>query len=316
MISFIIIGKNESSTLEYCFNSVFKTIKKYNITRCDIWYIDSCSTDNSVQIASKYEEIQIIALSESCSPAIARNIGAKNAKGEILFFIDGDTAINPDFVDFQELLIKNQVFIYGQYVNLSPKNISEDYNLSNISRKQGITYGIFIVEKQLFNHIGGFKEKYKKPGGEDIDFYLRLKRKGYNPTIIEETIAFHFSFDYLSSKRMWQNLLDHSQLYARSVLYRDHITSKNIWNLILRRETTLISLITGISLSLFFSSIYPILIFVVVLFFRIIFQKNLSLKNFLLRIIYYPIRDVYTFLGFFLFWPRKPKHVKWKKIKS
>lgn len=93
MISFIIIGRNEGWRLEKCFTSVFKTIKKDNIESFEVIYVDSKSTDNSVNVAKSYEEIKVFQIVGVCNAAIARNVGAKEAKGDILFFIDGDMEI-------------------------------------------------------------------------------------------------------------------------------------------------------------------------------------------------------------------------------
>ena len=59
MISFIIIGKNEGAKLKKCFTSIVKTINENNIDAYEVIYVDSNSTDNSIDIAKKYNIIKI-----------------------------------------------------------------------------------------------------------------------------------------------------------------------------------------------------------------------------------------------------------------
>ena len=54
MIGFIIIGKNEGHKLVRCINSIKKTIDENNIGDYEIIYVDSKSTDNSIELVEKF----------------------------------------------------------------------------------------------------------------------------------------------------------------------------------------------------------------------------------------------------------------------
>ncbi|MCD4680112.1 MAG: glycosyltransferase, partial [Bacteroidales bacterium] len=96
MISFIIIGRNIENTIAKCIESVIRFIGNNNIIEYEIVYVDSESKDKTIEIAKKYP-IKIFQIKGQVNAAIGRNVGAKNAKGDILFFIDGDMEILPDF---------------------------------------------------------------------------------------------------------------------------------------------------------------------------------------------------------------------------
>lgn len=98
MISFIVIGKNEAKTLNQCFKSIFKTVEYNNLNEYEINYVGSDSTDTSIEIAMQFKGIRIFKITGVCNAAIGRNIGAKESKGDVLYFIDGDMEIMPNFL--------------------------------------------------------------------------------------------------------------------------------------------------------------------------------------------------------------------------
>ena len=119
MISFIVIGKNEEKNIEKCINSITNTTIINKIIDYEIIYIDSNSTDNSVQKVSKIKSVDIYQLTGDCNAAIGRNVGASISIGEYLFFIDGDMEINPTFINnvFDENLNLKYNFVSGQFEN-------------------------------------------------------------------------------------------------------------------------------------------------------------------------------------------------------
>ena len=54
MISFIIIGKNEGWRLEKCLQSIVSIVKQDKIVDYEIIYVDSRSTDDSIELAKQY----------------------------------------------------------------------------------------------------------------------------------------------------------------------------------------------------------------------------------------------------------------------
>jgi glycosyltransferase involved in cell wall biosynthesis len=108
MISFIIIGKNEGWRLKKCLHSIAYIIEQDKIVDYEIIYVDSKSTDNSVELAKQHGAKVYLVIGE-CNAAIARNIGAKEAIGDILFFIDGDMELLSGFLP---KVIENGKLVY------------------------------------------------------------------------------------------------------------------------------------------------------------------------------------------------------------
>ena len=120
MISFIVIGKNLGINILNCISSIDETIKQNNLKQTEIIYIDSNSTDNSIELITHFDGLKIYKLTSRCNAATARNLGFKKSKGEILFFIDGDMELIPQNLSFFYNLERNKLnhpFISGGFIN-------------------------------------------------------------------------------------------------------------------------------------------------------------------------------------------------------
>ena len=137
-------------------------------------------------------------------PSKARNIGAQNAKGEIIAFIDDDAYPAEDWLEktLTEFDDEKTVAVGGP--SLVPHKATFFQKVSNkvyelSSGKTGIRYGKgkrqkiddwptcnFFVRKKDFDKVGGFDERYW--GGEDTQVCYSLLKTGksmiYNPEII------------------------------------------------------------------------------------------------------------------------------------
>ena len=105
LVSVVVIGRNESMRLERCLTSVDKMDRKDFKT--EVIYVDSGSTDNSVELAGRLGATTIALTTLHPTAALGRNAGWCLAQGEFVLFIDGDTVLDPHFVaqslpDFKE----------------------------------------------------------------------------------------------------------------------------------------------------------------------------------------------------------------------
>ncbi len=153
-------------------------------------------------------------------------------------------------------------------------------------------------------------ERFKK--AQDFDFIMKAAKKGFFLKRLEEIIAVHNTIDYNQPARLWTMLK--ANLYVRSLLYRKHFFSKYIWPVFLRREYTLIVLIVSALSYLAISSLYVFLAYAFFIIIKSLVQKKRPWYEFFVRLPYYIIRDINTFLGFFFFYPAKPANIKWQKI--
>jgi glycosyltransferase involved in cell wall biosynthesis len=143
-------------------------------------------------------------------PARARNMGARHAKGDILFFVDADVTIQPDAMDRVAAAFQNDTAlaaIFGSYDDepfetnfLSQyKNLFHHYVHHTAKREASTFWGAGgAIRRDLFLMMGGFNEGYRRlmrkstPGtSEDIELGYRLKKSGYKIELIKELTVKH-----------------------------------------------------------------------------------------------------------------------------
>lgn len=89
-LSIIINVKNGEATLDRCLSA----LSRFN----DIVVFDNYSTDKTLEIATKYSNVNIIQ-HEFCGMGKVRNLAAEHAKNAWILFVDCDEVVHPDLVD-------------------------------------------------------------------------------------------------------------------------------------------------------------------------------------------------------------------------
>jgi glycosyltransferase involved in cell wall biosynthesis len=93
-LSVVMIGRNEGERLERCILTA-QAIEGW--APLEILYVDSGSTDGSLELAAMLGATALPLPSGTFTAARARNLGWKKAAGEMVLFLDGDTILNEDF---------------------------------------------------------------------------------------------------------------------------------------------------------------------------------------------------------------------------
>ena len=95
-LSVIIITRNEERNISRCIDAVLRAIRYIEST--EVILVDSCSTDRTIEIASKYP-IKIIQLqpSSKLSAGAGYYIGFKHSLGELVHFQCGDSLLDENW---------------------------------------------------------------------------------------------------------------------------------------------------------------------------------------------------------------------------
>lgn len=315
MISFIIIGRNEGSKLTKCFNSVLTAIASNKLEQYEIIYVDSNSTDDSIERAKLFKEIKIFKLTDIYNPAIARNIGVKESLGDILFLIDGDMEIIQEFLPLVYSTVNGlkYPFVSGQLKNFNyDKEGNFIYNswqykeILSGAKYYSTTGGIFLIERKLWNLVCGMDNSFKK--GEDLDLALRIAKYNYRILRRKEIIANHYTISYTSKSRRWQTLFSGDISYSNSFLFRKHIFNPYLYNLMIKTNYTLLALLFSLLLAGLTGHWIFLIFYFIVLVIKIYKNRKFTSLLGIDLIPFYVIRDLVIILYFFIPIPNVDKN--------
>jgi len=120
--------------------------------------------------------------------ALARNIGAKNARNDVLCFVDVDMVLDTDLVFSCLHRMKHGTVLTVLAGYLQKQNADDIKYVSDTSRFRSIASklkryspglgGCVFVTRSVFAAVNGYDEKFAGYGGPDIDFIHRLKKFG------------------------------------------------------------------------------------------------------------------------------------------
>ena len=159
-------------------------------------------TDGSWKVAEEFD-IRVLRRPGQGGPAQARNLGAHNAKGDILFFIDADVTVPRDTIEQVVNSFQNYPdldALIGSYDDepfetnfLSQyRNLLHHYVHQTSNRKASTFWGACgAIRREVFLKMGGFDKGYRHPSIEDIDLGYRLKKAGYKIYLLKEIQVKH-----------------------------------------------------------------------------------------------------------------------------
>lgn len=149
------------------------------------------------------EAIKIIELKENRGPAYARNEGARQASGNVLFFVDADVVLHPDTLHKVDAFFSrpdHTPALIGSYDDqpFHTATVSKFRNLLHHYTHQCSPSGVSTfwgacgaVTKEAFWHVGGFDTSFPKPSVEDIELGYRLLESGYKITLQKDIFVKH-----------------------------------------------------------------------------------------------------------------------------
>jgi GT2 family glycosyltransferase len=197
-ISVIIPVFNGGVSFKSCLSSLASAVQP----PCEIIVVADGDTDSSWLVAQQFGA-KVLRLTTCNGPAKARNIGAQNAKGDILFFIDADVTIYPDIIEQVEKVFQENpeiAALIGSYddapgdINFLSqyKNLFHHYTHQTASEEAFTFWGACgAVRRDVFLAVGGFDESYRRPSIEDIELGYRLKKAGYQIRLCKDIQVKH-----------------------------------------------------------------------------------------------------------------------------
>jgi glycosyltransferase involved in cell wall biosynthesis len=205
-ISIIIPNYNGSATIGKCLDAAFAS--RYG--KFEVIVADDCSTDDSIEIIRRFP-CKLVRIEKHSGVSTARNQGAQNSRGELLFFTDADCLIREDALSLANAAM-------GEYTNAviggtyTPLPLDADFfsvfqslfvHYSETKNKEPdyIAGHAMVIDADVFRKSGGFDEHFL-PLFEDVDFSHRLRRAGCRLVMQPGILVTHiFNFTLLRSLR-------------------------------------------------------------------------------------------------------------------
>lgn len=196
----------------------------------EIIIVDDGSTDATPSIiqtyAAKYPFITYIH-QENRGPAAARNKAWRSSRADVFLFTDGDCVPEPVWVEamlkpFGDLLVGATA---GTYKTLNPENLLARFiGLEIAWRYRHVSgevdaHGSYSlgIRRTVLEEIGGYKEAYRKPSGEDWDLTYKISRR-YKIIFTPEAVVGH----YHPESFIWYMKNQTRRGYDRMRVYKDH----------------------------------------------------------------------------------------------
>lgn len=186
-VSIIVPVYNRSRDLRECLRAL-RT--EAGVGTAEIIVVDDASTDDSAAVAAS-AGVRCERLATNSGPAVARNHGARVARGAVLFFVDSDVVVAPDALRRVAATLHRRpdvAAVIGSY-NASPPApgwVSQYRNLLHhfvhqTGSPEASTFwtGCGAIRRSAFEAVGGFDEGAFARCFEDVELGYRLRRAGY-----------------------------------------------------------------------------------------------------------------------------------------
>lgn len=203
------------------FLACMEGLKQSTSSPDEIIVVADGETDGVWRLANG-ERVRLVKNDVARGPSFARNRGAREASGDVLFFVDADVVVAPDAVARVRAAFAQEpdlTALIGSYDDdpgdpgfLSQyRNLLHHHTHQTASRDSSTFWGACgAVRREAFLALGGFDEGYRRPCIEDIELGYRLRSAGLR-------IALHKDLQVKHLKRWTATSMLKTDLFARAI---------------------------------------------------------------------------------------------------
>lgn len=195
LVSIITPCHNAEAYLSHTIESVINQ----TYSNWEMLIVDDCSTDNSAEIIKQYSlnnpRIRYLKTEKpSGSPALPRNIGIDNSKGEYIAFLDSDDIWLPDKLEKQvNFMEQNSYSLSYSYYEKMDWNGRRD---NRVIRTRDLTTYFDLLKSNSIPCLTSMvkrdaigETRFKQIAQEDFCFWLDILRKGFTGYNLKEVVA-------------------------------------------------------------------------------------------------------------------------------
>lgn len=187
-VSIVIPAHDSEGTLPLCLDAINASLMPPH----EVIVVDDASTDNTSDIAHHYGAT-VIRLETRFQPGYCRNLGAAQASGDILIFLDSDVVLQPEALQNAVDSLNNDHIdaVVGVYsaqhrhaaVASHYKNLWIRYSYLRSRRSVDWIFGaVAAIRKDAFCRAGGFDHTLFMHKGGDLELGKRMAHE--RPSIV------------------------------------------------------------------------------------------------------------------------------------
>ena len=187
-----------------CENTITKTLEAIAtqdvLTQIEIIVVDDGSIDQTASIVRSFPKVKYLR-QENSGPATARNLGARSATGNYLFFTDSDCIPQKDWVKkmMPHFTDEKTAVVAGSYGIANPEKplarcIHQEIRYRHNRMPQNPSYFgsfNFAIRREIFKEVGGFDASYRKASGEDNDLSYQIIARNYKIYFAKDALVDH-----------------------------------------------------------------------------------------------------------------------------
>lgn len=289
MISVIIPTYNSEKTIEKCIRALLN--QSYPKNEYEIIVVDDGSTDRTADVIPKFKRVKLIEQKHR-GPAVARNLGVKNSKGQIILFTDADCIPDKKWIKnmVEPFDDKEVIGVSGTYKTFNKSSLIARFagyeieeRHKKLEKQKYIDFiGTFSAafRKNIFLKSKGFDETFTTSSGEDPELSFRIEKYG-KMVFQPNAFVYHFHpntlFKFLRQKFLrgyWRVFLYKKHKHK---LFKHSYTPKSLFI-----EEGLIGIASLLLLLSFFdlvSLVYPVIFFVISFLFTLPFSFSIFFRD-------------------------------------
>ena len=218
-ISVVIATKSRVKLLADLLESVY--LARLNFPgKSEVIIVDDSSERDVIEIDKYCEKYDVRRICFGPSVAEKRNVGAREAKYDIVLFLDSDCIATPNLLnEHYKMYTDDHV---GAVAGLLEFVGEDTWFWKSVEKSPFVICFSFpkwmnevpwtptancSVRKDIFEMVGGFDRSFPdKPGGEDVDMGLRITKKGYVFKCSKDGLVYHSKKTWIPVKAMFKRL--------------------------------------------------------------------------------------------------------------
>jgi len=261
LISIVTINYKKKDLTIACLKSLQEQFKKeFSQNQIETIIVDNASNDGSVESIrdfikeNNYKNSIVLESKENGGFGKGNNLGTKNAKGELLLFLNNDTTAEDNGIMQMAKYLKehNEISILGGQLRNTDGSMQVsvgsfyslikaillllgmqrfgiiDKNPKEIKKVEWVKGGLFMIRKEVFESLRGFDEKIFMYT-EDMELCYRAKLKGYETFFYPNVAVLHAEHGSTSRTfaivNIYKNLL---YFYKKHKSYAEYLILKTI----------------------------------------------------------------------------------------